>query len=244
MGMYTKLKGWALLNDGDISKAIVEYYNEGHYDIEGDLHQHLWEYVFNRTGSSVIFDFMKNERWGWLPTNPGCVEKGFEFNVQNGIWQFGTEMKAYCNSMSDFMDIIIPMVSDNYYVEQLYEENCLPLVYIKKLNEELYLIDSLYQDWDITPSCFGFKDEPGPLYKLHDEKINHLFENYNLLHDKISQDHLNHIKRVCNIERDVSTIKISTELLRELGIITYYICGINELNLTTGKIRGIAYHGI
>lgn len=155
MGMYTKTWGTIRLNDSDIAKAIKLFYSLPEYDTES---QDLWEFVRqninDETDISIMNYFSKCQRHTMIP---GGQFEDFSTQLIGDLWHIGSEIKAYCDSLVEFLDQVLMHISDDFFIECHYEECDMPSIYIK-IAGDFYYFDCVY-DSDNYPG-YGNQTDP------------------------------------------------------------------------------------
>jgi len=127
MGMYTgfvcKIKVKEKYYD------LVQFLNDGEYEFR----KGLWETACDKFGYKFVKEFMVNNRSDFIPRG-GCSAYNEDWleeyiledsnSFEKGIWFFGCDMKNYDNTIEDFVQIVLPEITEEvYFVKSHYEED-------------------------------------------------------------------------------------------------------------------------
>jgi hypothetical protein len=102
MGMYTELRGQIKFKTDEIAELFSE----------GDDH---WKQIGEILGEKVVTDFQDFSRSHWIPNGGTECKEG-------GIVSFSTELKNYDGTIGKFLTDILPLVADDWVLEERYEE--------------------------------------------------------------------------------------------------------------------------
>jgi len=118
MGTYTGLRGSIRLNQSGVAQNLNKAINEGADSI--------WKSVYKNTGNPIIREWCKQGRCDFIPR--GAVhympdEWGDNhYSCQDGVFNFTCSLKNYSGEIEFFIENIIPLISEDYYLERLFEE--------------------------------------------------------------------------------------------------------------------------
>lgn len=124
MGMYTGLRGKIQLKKEFVDKIKLLLNRE----VE-------WEEILPEECSS----FYNDSRASFIPFGVICYldwDEVYADITDSGEFTFACSLKNYDNTIQKFLENVIPVIAENYYLEEQYEEDWKPTVHKKNLEEK------------------------------------------------------------------------------------------------------------